>query len=186
MIAWPREGFHLQHYTSLTALAQIELYTGDTEIAWKHIESQTKALDKSLLLRTQGLRIDVAHLRARLALASAMGNDRASRLQIAEAAAKSITKENMAWSNPLATMIEAALACQRKDISRSIDLLREAVKGLEAVDMALYAAAARRRLGELIGGDEGRALITQANDWLSRQQVKNPEAVTRLMAPGFD
>ena len=186
MTAWPREGFHLQHYTSLVALAQIELYTGDFEVAWKHIETQTKPLEKSLLLRTQGLRIDALHLRARLALASAFGRDRASRLQIAAAAADSISKENMAWSNPLATLIRAALSYQQKDVSGSIALTREALKGLEAADMALYAAAARRRLGELIGGEEGRELIARAEEWFSRQQVKNPSAVTRLMAPGFD
>jgi hypothetical protein len=186
MTAWPREGFHLQHYTSLAALAQIELYTGDTEIAWKHIESQAKALGKSLLLRTQGLRIDAAHLRARLALASATGRARARRLRIAAASADAIAKEEMAWSNPLASLIKAALAKQNGDISKSINLTKEAVAGLEAADMALYAAAARRRLGELVGADHGRELIDQANEWMNRQQIKNPSAVTNLMAPGFD
>ena len=186
MSAWPREGFHLQHYTSLAALAQIELYTGDTEIAWKHIQTQVKALEKSLLLRTQGLRIDARHLRARLALASATGRDRASRLKIAAAAASAIAKENMAWSNPLAALIRAALAYQQGNVSQSIVFAREALTDLEAVDMALYAATARRRLGELVKGDEGRELISQADEWFSRQQVKNPLAVTRLMAPGFD
>jgi len=28
--------------------------------------------------------------------------------------------------------------------------------------------------------------MNQADEWLSRQQVKNPPAVTKLMAPGFD
>jgi hypothetical protein len=51
--------------------------------------------------------------------------------------------------------------------------------------MALYAAAARRRLGELRGGDEGRELIAQSEQWMSKQQIKNPVAVTNLMAPGF-
>jgi hypothetical protein len=186
MTAWPREGFHLQHYTSLAALAQIELYTGDTEVAWKHIESQTKPLEKSLLLRTQGLRIDAAHLRARLALASAVGSDRATRLKIAAAGANAISKENMAWSNPLADLIRAALAYQHGDPVKSIALTRDAIAGLEQADMALYAAAARRRLGQLIGGDEGRELIAQADEWLGRQQVRNPAAITRVMAPGFD
>jgi len=186
MSAWPREGFHLQHYTSLAALAQIELYTGDTEVAWKHIESQVKPLEKSLLLRTQGLRIDASHLRARLALASATGAARARRLKIAEASAKAIARENMSWSNPLAALIHAALAYQHNDIAKSIALTRDALDGLEKADMALYAAAARRRLGKLIGGDEGDELMNQADEWLSRQQVKNPPAVTKLMAPGFD
>ena len=76
MTTWPRKGFHLQHYSSLVALAQIELYTGDYEIAWKHIEVQWRPLEKSMLLRIQGLRIDAMQLRARLALASASGDQR--------------------------------------------------------------------------------------------------------------
>lgn len=186
MTSWPREGFHLQHYTSLVALAQIELYTGDTEVAWKHIASQVKPLEKSLLLRAQGLRIDALHLRARLALASAHGRVRASRLRIAATCAQRIARENMAWSDPLARLIQAALAKQNGDIEKSVALTEQALQGFEAADMALFAATARRRLGELIGGDRGRELIAQANEWMSRQQIKNPVAVTRLMAPGFE
>jgi serine/threonine protein kinase/tetratricopeptide (TPR) repeat protein len=185
MTTWPREGFHLQHYTSLVALAQIELYTGDTEVAWKHIEGQLKPLEKSMLLRTQGLRIDALHLRARLALASATGRERDRRLSIAQATADRIARENMPWSNPLASLIHAALAKQSGDISRSATLTSQAVDGFEAADMALYAAAARRRHGELVGGDRGRELIDQADEWMSKQQIKNPPAVTNLMAPGF-
>src|SRR5207302_2050389 len=94
MTVWPREGFHLQHYTSLVALAQIELYTGDTEVAWKHIEAQRRPLEKSMLLRIQGLRIDAMQLRARLALASALGDAREGRLRLAEKLAAKIEREN--------------------------------------------------------------------------------------------
>ena len=185
MTQWPREGFHLQHYTSLVALAQIELYTGDYEVAWKHIDQQVKPLERSLLLRTQGLRIDMLHLRARLALASAFGRDRHERLRIAGNCADRIAREDMAWSNPLANLTYAALAKQRGDTSRAAALVKRALEGLEAADMALYAAAARRRLGELLQGDEGRELVAQAERWMSKQQIKNPVAVTSLMAPGF-
>src|SRR5205085_5913662 len=115
MITWPRKGFHLQHYSSLVALAQIEMYTGDYEVAWKHIEGQIKPLEKSLLLRIQGLRIDSAQLRARLALASALGDQRARRLRIAANLAEQITRENMAYSNPMALLIRAGVANQRGD-----------------------------------------------------------------------
>ena len=36
---WPHEGFHLQHYTSMHALGQIELYTEDAEVAGEFLLS---------------------------------------------------------------------------------------------------------------------------------------------------
>ncbi len=75
--AWPHEGFHLQHYSAMLALAQIELYTGDTEVVWRHLQGQWQALEDSLLLRIQVLRIEAMHLQARAALAtSEAGKDR--------------------------------------------------------------------------------------------------------------
>jgi serine/threonine protein kinase/tetratricopeptide (TPR) repeat protein len=185
LTTWPREGFHLQHYSSLVALAQIELYTGDYEVAWKHIEGQIRPLEKSMLLRIQGLRIEAMHLRARLALASATGNKRERRLRIAEEMARSIANEDMVWSQPLALLIQAGLARRRGDDSRAVALISQAIEGFEASDMSLYAAAARRRLGETLGGDQGRELIKKAGNWMSRQQIRNPEAFTNLLAPGF-
>jgi serine/threonine protein kinase/tetratricopeptide (TPR) repeat protein len=185
LTTWPRKGFHLQHYSSLVALAQIELYTGDYEVAWKHIEGQIRPLEKSMLLRIQGLRIEAMHLQARLALASAAGKHREARLRIAEKLAQRIAGEHMSWSTPLAFLIQGGLAKRRGDEVRAAELVSKAIKGFEASDMALFAAAARRRLGELLGGDEGSELIKQAGAWMGRQQIKNPIAVTELMAPGF-
>jgi eukaryotic-like serine/threonine-protein kinase len=185
LTTWPREGFHLQHYSSLVALAQIELYTGDYEVAWKHIEGQVKPLVKSLLLRIQGLRIEAMHLRARLALASSFGAQRNPRLQIAEKLAEKIAHEQMPWSNPLSLMIRAALACRRDDDATAASLTSKAIEEFEASNMRLYAAAARMRLGEIMGGDTGSELIREADEWMNRQQIKNPAKVTNLMAPGF-
>jgi eukaryotic-like serine/threonine-protein kinase len=51
--------------------------------------------------------------------------------------------------------------------------------------MRLYAVAARRRLGEMIGGDRGRQLIAETEEWMSKQQIKNPARMINLIAPGF-
>jgi eukaryotic-like serine/threonine-protein kinase len=185
MTTWPRHGFHLQHYTSLVALAQIELYTGDYEVAWKHIESQMKPLERSMLLRIQGLRIDAMQLRARLALASAAGKDRERRLRLAEKLAGKIEREDMAYSNPLATLVRAGVARQRGDEQQAIVLTEKALKEFEATNMRLYAVAARRRLGELLGGDRGRELVLHTDQWMVKQEIKNPEKIMNLLAPGF-
>lgn len=185
MTSWPRKGFHLQHYTSLVALAQIELYTGDVEVAWKHIDGQLKPLEKSMLLRIQGLRIDAMQIRGRLALASALGQHRESRLRIAESVANKIAREDMPYANPYAKLIHAGVARQRGNDTAAARLLETALQEFEAADMTLFAIGTRRRLGELLGGDRGRELMSEADEWMTRQQIKNPARVVNLIAPGF-
>ncbi len=183
--AWPHEGFHLQHYSSLLALTQIELYTGDVEVAWKHLEGQWQALENSMLLRIQVLRIEAMHLRARTALAnSAIRVDR-DKLRIAEKLARKIEKEKMSWGNPFASLVRAAIAHQRSEEFRIATFLTDAVQGFEDADMHLYAAVARRRLGEITGGDKGQQLITEADAWMMAQRIKNPAAMAQMLAPGF-
>ncbi len=181
---WSHEGFHLQHYSSLTALVQIELYTGDTEVAWKHIEGQWKALGKSMLMRNQILRIDAMYLRARTALSNADGNR--TRLKIAQAMARRIGNENMAWADPFVSIISGAVAHQRNETSSVVAYLSDALEKFELADMYLYAAVTRRRLGEALSGERGQEMKAEADEWMAAQKVKNPELLTRMLAPGFD
>ena len=165
------------------ALAQIELYTGDTEVAWRHVDTQMKPLEKSMLLRIQGLRIEATYLRARLALATASGGQLQRRLQIASRLADQLAKEHMGWSNPMAAVVRAAIAKRRGEDAQAAALITQAIAGFEAADMALYAAAARRRLGEVVGGDRGQELTVQADESMRKQQIKNPVAFANLLMP---
>jgi serine/threonine protein kinase/tetratricopeptide (TPR) repeat protein len=187
--AWPQEGFHLQHYSSLLALAQIELYTGDAEVAWKHVQGQWQALQKSMLLRLQVLRLEALHLQARTALATAaFSNERRKNrlLKIAEKLARRIAKEKMPWSDPFVPVVRAAIASKRGDNGQAASLLSEAVEGFELAAMGLYAAATRRRLGQVLGDDRGRDLIAEADAWMTDQKIINPVFMTRMLAPGWD
>jgi hypothetical protein len=51
--------------------------------------------------------------------------------------------------------------------------------------MALYAAAALRSRGKLLGGEQGRALSAQAEKWMQDQEILNPERMIAMLAPGF-
>jgi len=183
--AWPHEGFHLQHYSSLLAQAQIELYTGDADVAWKHIAGQWHALENSMLLRTQVLRIEATYLRARAALATSLQNGDRDKLSFAERLAHKIEKENMSWAKPFAVVVRAAVAHQRGQNTEATTLLAAAGDGFERADMRLYAAASRRRLGELLADDRGRHLIAAADAWMTTQRIKNPERMARMLVPGF-
>ncbi len=184
---WYHEGFHLQHYTAVQALVQIELYTGDAEVAWRHIERQWKDLENSMLMRIQILRIDAMHLLARGALASAPHSpERDRRLRTAEKLAQRIAGERIAWATPFAYLIRAGVAHQRGDNSRAASLLSQAIESFDLADLDLYEAAARRRLGEITEGERGLRNIAEADAWMRKRQIQNPEAMTRLLAPGFD
>jgi serine/threonine protein kinase/tetratricopeptide (TPR) repeat protein len=184
---WPQEGFHLQHYTSMHAMAQIELYTGDVEVAWKHVQGQWKALEESMLLRIQILRIEAMHLKARAALASAgHSHEKARRLRIAEKLAQSIARERVAWANPFVYLVRASVAHQRGDRLKAVGLLSQAMESFDLVDIDLYEAVARRRLGELLDDERGGRHIEEADAWMRKRQIQNPLALTRMMAPGFD
>jgi serine/threonine protein kinase/tetratricopeptide (TPR) repeat protein len=184
--SWPSEGFHLQHYVSLHALAQIELYTGDTEVACKHVEGQWPALEDSLLLRTPAVRVEAMQLRARTALATSNSGRDGSKLRLAEQLARRIEKVNMSWSKPFATLIRATVAHQRDETGKALTLLREALQSFEHAEMRLHAAVAKRRLGERLPGEKGLQLINEADAWMAGQKIKNIEAITRMVAPGFE
>src|SRR5207244_1742579 len=56
----------------------------------------------------------------------------------------------------------------------AVRALEEALELFERAGMRLYAAAARRRLGQLLGGDRGRELVAAADAWMAGQGVVNP------------
>ena len=104
-------------------------------------------------------------------------------LRAAERDARRLHREGMAWSRALACPIRAGIAAARGDRSRAATLFAEAVTQLEAVDMNLYAAASRRRLGEILGGDEGRAQVERADSWMRQQTIQNPARMADVFAP---
>ena len=162
MSQWSREGYHVQHNDALWAAVQIELYRGDGAAAWDLIDRSWPALRRSLLLRVQFIRTSMHFLRARAALAAAVALRRSrpaearSLLAVARRAARRLDRERMPCPTAYARLIRGALAAIGGDSSRAVPLLTEAVACFEAVDMRLCAAAARRRLGELLGGTRAR------------------------------
>jgi hypothetical protein len=51
--------------------------------------------------------------------------------------------------------------------------------------MLLSAAVSRPLLGFRVGATSGEALRLEANHWMSAQEIRNPDAMARLIAPGF-
>ena len=88
----------------------------------------------------------------------------------------------------MACPIKAGVAAARGHSSQAANLFALALTQLEAVDMHLYAAASRRRLGEILGGDDGKAQVDRADSWMREQSIQNPARIadvfTAVVAPG--
>jgi serine/threonine protein kinase len=183
---WSQYGFHVQHMNRLFDEVQIDLYQGDGSAAWDRVTAQWPALARSYLLRVQQVRIFLLHLRARAALAAAGAvAEPGPLLDAAENDAGRLRCERIVWAEALAHLVRAGVAMGRHDTGGARQLLEEAAGRLEAADLRLHAAAARRRLGEQVGGSEGYRLVEQADAWMKGQKVRRPERMTALLAPGF-
>jgi len=182
---WTQQGFHVQHNEWFGAEVQIRLYRGDGVGAWTFLTTlYAPSLVRSHLMRVQKIKVFFYELRARCALAAAFGTaDAGPLLRSAERDARRLEREGMAWSRALALPIRAGVAAARGERSKAATLFALSVKQLEAVDMNLYAAASRRRLGEILGGDRGRAQLEQANTWMNEQGIRNAARMADVFAP---
>ena len=106
-------------------------------------------------------------------------------LSIARAEARRIAAERMPWSDPIALLLRARVAYLEGHVPLSLSILHDAVDRFERADMNLYAAVARLRIGELQRDAAGRERHDTGIAWMAEQQIKNPAAFTRMLAPGF-
>jgi hypothetical protein len=93
--------------------------------------------------------------------------------------------EETPTARPAAALLSASILAARGRSSDARRPLELAIADFDAADMALHAEVARRRLGELVGGETGQALITEADAFMGRQGIKRPDRWTALHAPGF-
>jgi serine/threonine protein kinase len=178
--------FHLHHYYELLTHGQIDLYEGDGAGAWNRLDRRWRGLRKSMLLKVQSIRIEGGFLRARAAQAAAVaGADAPEPLwREAERSARAIERERMPWGDALAALTRACLASARGDPAGAVAGFERAIARCEAAHMQLFAMVARRRLGEHQAGARGRALVAEATDWMTGQNIRNPARMTAMLAPG--
>jgi serine/threonine protein kinase/tetratricopeptide (TPR) repeat protein len=183
---WSRHRFHLQHLNQLCAHLDIDLYAADGAAGWRRLCEARPALEASLLLRVQFVRIDILHSSGRCAVAAAaVADDPRAMLRAAERCALQLDQQRVPWASAHAFPTRAGAAMVRGDTAEARRQLIAAVDAFENVSMGVYASAARRHLGKVVGGDEGRDLIARADAWMTSQGISNPARMAAGITPGF-
>ncbi|HQU44108.1 MAG TPA: hypothetical protein PK867_14910, partial [Pirellulales bacterium] len=190
MGAWSQQDFHVQHFTTLSARTYIDLYRDDAAGAWQNLVREWPRLRASFLLNVECVRVYMRHLRASCALAAAddprtASSDRRQLERAARGGARQLGRERPRYARPLDMLLRAALAARTSRRDQAADLLAGAIALLDNHHLGIYAAAARYRRGQLIGGEAGEALLRQATDWMRQENIVRPERIVDLFAPGF-
>jgi hypothetical protein len=185
---WTQRGYHNQHYWSLLALTNVDLYEGDGRAAYARVYREWGRLSRALVLHVQVIAIEAIDLRARAALAAALderGSIRARLLREATRCARRLERLDAPLAQPFAQKVHGGVAAIRGDRDAAMLHLDGCVAGFDAAGMALHANAARLPLAALRGGDEGRRLALEAEGWMRAQGLKDPASMAATIAPGF-
>jgi tRNA A-37 threonylcarbamoyl transferase component Bud32/tetratricopeptide (TPR) repeat protein len=184
---WSQTRFLVQHWQCMLWETEAHLYAGEGALAWQRLARDERRLRRSLLLRIQLVRSWTFFVRGRCAVASLerMGQrERGARLAEALRMRVRLEREKMPWSDALAAMLTASVARASRDDGAARRGLRLAIRLSDGAEMALHAAAARYRLGGLVGGDAGSRLVQKTEDAMKARGVRVPARYAQMLIPG--
>lgn len=183
---WTRRKYSIQLATSAYVRAWILIYRGDNAAAWNFLHAEWPALRRNLYLHVNAIWQWLVYTRAQTALAATPEVlPLREALRVAEGDARRLERNRAAYSRPLAQLVRAGCAFQRHDPASAVRLLEAAAPGLDTSGMSMIAAAARRRLGELAGGETGHALVERADAAMRAEGVADPARLTNVFVNGF-
>jgi hypothetical protein len=179
---WSRKGFTAQHFFELQALVDIAVYDNAGAEAWAAVERSWSALSGSLLLRVQRIRIESLFFRIRAAIAAAEGDParRSELLRDADRTARHLRSLDAPQAGPMSMLASAGIDATTGQFEQAVRHLEDAIVRLEAADMPLHLAAARRRLGEM----RADRTTVDADQWMTDHGIRNPAAFARMLVPG--
>jgi hypothetical protein len=185
MRRWTQRTYDVQHYRESASQVRLALYLGDGKQALAITQARRGRLIRSGLMRVHALRIEARYWDALAALAAEPRGE-GPVLRQALGAARALEREHVSWAAaPLGALLRAAVARRKGDDAETLRLLTVAEEGARKHGMVLAATFIQRSRGEVLGGDEGRALTTQADAWLAGQSVRNPERVAAIVIPAL-
>jgi hypothetical protein len=187
----PPEGiYHVQHWETLQARAELALYLGESEAVFDELRPGFAQLERSLMYRFQYLRIAATTLWGRLALAIAeraeSSDARRRHRRRGVRAARALERERTGFADVWAALLRAGVAAVDGDDEETRARLAWAATRADAMEMAILSAVARRLEGLLVGGDAGREAVARAERWMRESLVRDPTRLTRVFAPGFE
>jgi len=176
----PPTSFSTQRYLSVYGQCQIDLYKEDADSAWQHIDDAWRGLRNTGMLRLESVRIDMVHLRGRVALMLA-GQPAASTRwrRIVRKAIRRLEKEEAPWSPALSKVLSGGLlAIDGRELEAS-EVLEDAAKIFEALGVDGFADASSIQAARMRGGEGLDARLARLRD----RGASHPQRLANTLIP---
>ena len=170
------DSYGIFHVWSAIRRTHALLYRGDAQEARRRLGIEYQRFSASSLARTLFYRVTMQSLLARCEVAEPSPRG----IQLAERVGRTLLRMQQPHSRALAMLLLAETAHVRGADDDAVARLRELVDKASELHAPMLGVYARRALGRLIDGDEGRALIREADDKLTSEGVRAPNRWTRV------
>jgi serine/threonine protein kinase/tetratricopeptide (TPR) repeat protein len=162
--------FQVQDYYQIEAQSQIALYEDEADAVYATLDTSFTRMFRSPMTTVQICRVIGRWQRASLALACRKMPQKQV-LRTAREAARKNRREDISFAVPMTESLLAAIAHREGRLDDARDHYQKTIDSAEASAMSDFAAAARFRLGTLVGGDEGDALVAAARAWARSEDI---------------
>jgi serine/threonine protein kinase len=177
-------------YWGWRARAMLAIYSDRCEADAAWLDDGYQRIVASLLWQVPAARLDVSIWAGAASVARAAEARRSGR-RVREHLAAIRQRMKTIAASPLPARagslasFRAAVAHLEGDDERAVAELRSALPLLDRLRMVGPAAAVRWRLGQLLGGDEGTALLDDARAWFASLRAVRPERMVACGMPGI-
>jgi hypothetical protein len=188
--AWtmPDGSYQLQHMFALCTRIDLSLYRREPTSVSDRIPDEMRRVRRALLDRApmQALLLRTTLARHAVACAAAAPANSAARrdaIAVARAEQRKLRKLALPLAPHCGRLFDGLIAELEGRADKAVAAYRASIPGLEQYDTFLYAKAARDRLGRLVGGDEGAQLTADVRTFLTREGVRDPDAMLAMLLP---
>lgn len=175
--------WHMLHAFALGAHVMLDLYSGG-DAAHHRLAAAWGSPRHRLVLWSPRFRFFFTCARGLAALSALLADPRKARkyMKLVRACAATLAREGSVDAQGGAHMLSGQLAAYRGERAAAIAHYERAVELWERVGM--YGRhIAKLRLGELLGGSEGDALISGCMAWAQQEGIVRPEHFFRILGP---
>jgi hypothetical protein len=196
LASWPvadvLEQISNTYYWGWRSRVMLALYADRAEADAAWIEDGRRRIEHSLLWKVPAVRLDVSIWAGAWSLARAASVREHDRSALREHLAEVRRRMRVIAASPLPARtgpllsFHASIAHLEGEDAKAIEHFRRALTFYDKHDSGGPAAAARWRLGDLVGGDEGAALKEQSRAFYRSVDAARPERMVAFALPGTD